>query len=151
VKHKCPHTRQIPKAAVIIRLINWLFIVSRPPQKYIWKHHNYRWRAANFRSMLSAQGLKMSREGSLLCHTCCDTGLGFCGLIQRTTPFSRLIVRHTRGCGESILTRILMGPHSVAFYNTQGLWRSYFEPDPHGPRHRQKSRSKSRCQNLRYQ
>jgi hypothetical protein len=33
-------------------------------------------------------------------------GLGFSGLIRRTAPFSRLL-RHTRGCGESILTRIL--------------------------------------------
>jgi hypothetical protein len=61
------------------------------------------------------------REGSLSCHTCCDTGADFFGLIQRTAPFSRLLhVRHTRGCGESILTRILTGPHSVASYDTQG-------------------------------
>jgi hypothetical protein len=48
----------------------------------------------------------LCREGSLSCHTCC---LGFSGLIRRTAPFSRLL-RHTRGCGGSILTRILMGP-----------------------------------------
>jgi hypothetical protein len=30
-------------------------------------------------------------------HTCCDTGLGFSGLIRRTTPFIRLLhVRHVR-------------------------------------------------------
>jgi hypothetical protein len=34
--------------------------------------------------------------------------LGFSGLIRRTAPFSRLL-RHTRGCGRSILTRILTG------------------------------------------
>jgi hypothetical protein len=34
--------------------------------------------------------------------------LGFSGLIRRTAPFSRLL-RHTRGCGGSILTRILTG------------------------------------------
>jgi hypothetical protein len=34
--------------------------------------------------------------------------LGFSGLILRTTPFSRLL-RHTRGYGGSILTRILTG------------------------------------------
>ena len=46
-------------------------------------------------------------------------GLGFSGLIRRTAPFSRLL-RHTRGCGGSILPRILTGPQSVAFYDTQG-------------------------------
>jgi hypothetical protein len=37
-------------------------------------------------------------------------GLGFSGLIRRTAQFSRLF-RHTRGCGGSILTRILAGPY----------------------------------------
>jgi hypothetical protein len=32
----------------------------------------------------------------------------FSGLIRRTAPFSRLL-RHTRGCGRPILTRILSG------------------------------------------
>jgi hypothetical protein len=36
--------------------------------------------------------------------------LGFSGLIRRTAPSSRLL-RHTRGCGEPILTRILTGPY----------------------------------------
>jgi hypothetical protein len=40
--------------------------------------------------------------------------LGFSGLIR-----SRLL-RHTRGCGKYIPTRILTGPHSVAPYDTQG-------------------------------
>jgi hypothetical protein len=44
----------------------------------------------------------LSREGSLTCHTCCATGPRFFGLIQRTVPFSSLL-RHTRGCGGSIL------------------------------------------------
>jgi hypothetical protein len=34
--------------------------------------------------------------------------LGFFGLIRRTAPYSCLL-RHTRGCGGSILTRILTG------------------------------------------
>jgi hypothetical protein len=36
----------------------------------------------------------------------------YCGLIRRTTPFSRLL-QHTRGCGGSILTRILTGPYKL--------------------------------------
>jgi hypothetical protein len=63
----------------------------------------------------------LSREGSLSCHTCC-----FSGFIRRTTPFSRLL-RHTRGCGESILTRILTCPHSVASYDTQRDVEDLFE------------------------
>jgi hypothetical protein len=37
--------------------------------------------------------------------------LGFPGLILKTAPFSRLL-RHTRGCGGYILTRILIGTFS---------------------------------------
>jgi hypothetical protein len=43
----------------------------------------------------------------------------FSCLIRRTVPFSRFL-RQTRGCGRSILTRILMCLLSVAFYDTQG-------------------------------
>ena len=50
----------------------------------------------------------LSREGTLSCHTCCDTGPRFSILIQRTGPFSRLL-RHTRGCWGLIITRILTG------------------------------------------
>jgi hypothetical protein len=35
-------------------------------------------------------------------------GIGFSGQIRRTAPFSHRL-RHTRGCGGSILTRILTG------------------------------------------
>jgi hypothetical protein len=42
-------------------------------------------------------------------------------------PFSCLL-RHTRGCGGRILTRILKGPHSVAFYGTQGDTEDLFFP-----------------------
>jgi hypothetical protein len=37
-----------------------------------------------------------SRQGSLSCHICCDTGPRFSGLIRRTAPFSRLF--DTRMC-----------------------------------------------------
>jgi hypothetical protein len=39
-------------------------------------------------------------------------GLGFSGFIRWTVPFSRLL-RHTRGCGGSILTRILTRLYKV--------------------------------------
>jgi hypothetical protein len=50
----------------------------------------------------------LSREGSLFATPVVTQGLGFFGLIRRTAQFIRLL-RHTRGCGESILTQILMG------------------------------------------
>jgi hypothetical protein len=66
--------------------------------------------------MLGAQGLWAGRD--LYRATPAVTrGLDFSGLIRRSTaPFSRLL-RHTRGCGGSILTRILTGPTS---FETQG-------------------------------
>jgi hypothetical protein len=62
---------------------------------------------ANFWHVLSAQGLWAGRV--LYRATPAVTrGLGFSGLIWRTASFSRLL-RHTRGCGGSFLTRILQG------------------------------------------
>jgi hypothetical protein len=46
--------------------------------------------------------------------------LGFSGLIRRTATFSRLL-RHMRGCGGSILTRILTGAQWDE-YQTSTLW-----------------------------
>jgi hypothetical protein len=53
-------------------------------------------------------------------------GLGFSGLIRRTAPFSRFLW-HTRGCGESILIRILTGLANEGlkiqdYLDAQGLW-----------------------------
>jgi hypothetical protein len=58
--------------------------------------------------MLGAQGLWAGRD--LYCTTPAVTrDLGFFfGLFRRTAPFSRLL-RHTRGCGGSILARIFTG------------------------------------------
>jgi hypothetical protein len=58
--------------------------------------------------MFGAQGLWAGRD--LYRATPVTRYLGFSGLIWRTTPFSRLL-RHTRGCGGSILTWILTGPY----------------------------------------
>jgi hypothetical protein len=89
-------------------LIDYLgFYVPLKNFSLIWRRHHCRWRAAKFRPMLGAQGLWAGRD--LYRTTPAVTrGLGCSGLIRRTAPFSRL-VRHTRGCGGSILTRILTG------------------------------------------
>jgi hypothetical protein len=84
-----------------------LFYVLLKNISLIWRRHHYRWRAAKFRPMLSARGLWAGRD--LYRATPAVTrGLGLSGLIRRTAPFSRLL-RHTRGCGGPILTRVLTG------------------------------------------
>jgi hypothetical protein len=92
-------------------LIDWLFTVLRPTQEFFTYIET---------SPLPVKGLKiwayarrsgpLSREGSLSCHTYCDSirDLGFSGPIRRTAPFSRLL-RYTRGCGGSIPTWISTG------------------------------------------
>jgi hypothetical protein len=109
---------------------SWLIIVLRPAQEFFTNMETspLPWRFAKFRPMVNAQGFWAGRD--LYRATPAVTReLGFPGLIRKTAPFSRLL-RHTRGYGKSI-TRILTGPHSVAFYDTQGMWRTYSNPYPH--------------------
>ena len=97
-------------------ILNWLidylrFYVPLKNISLIWRRHHYQWRAAKFRPMLGAQGLWAGRD--LYRATPAVTrGLGFFGLIRRTAPFSRLL-RYTRGCGGSILTRFCQNTHAV--------------------------------------
>jgi hypothetical protein len=59
---------------------------------------------------LSSTLRTFERAGDLYRATLAVTrGLGFSNLIRRAAPFSRLLL-HTRGCGGSILSRILTGP-----------------------------------------
>jgi hypothetical protein len=85
---------------------DWLIIYGFTSRSRIF-HICRRHRATKFRPMLGAQGLWAGRD--LYRATPAVTrGLGFSGLIRRNAPFSRLL-RHPRGCGGSILTRILTG------------------------------------------
>jgi hypothetical protein len=138
-------------------VIDWLFTVLCPAQRIfhvLWRRRFYRpvkgckiWAYALRSGPLSRD---LYRASSAV-----TRGLGFSGLIRRTAPFSRLL-RHTRGCWGSILTRILLGSLSVAYYDTQGVledlflpgssrvpyqspitthkgfWRTYSYPDPDG-------------------
>jgi hypothetical protein len=94
------------------KTLDWLidclrFYVPLKNFSLIWRRQHCRWRAAKFRPVLGAQGLWAGRD--LYRATPAVTrDLGFSGLIRRTAPFSHLL-RHTRGCGGSILTRILTG------------------------------------------
>jgi hypothetical protein len=94
--------------SIYIWLIDYLrFYVPLKNFSLIWGRHHCRWRAAKFRPMLGAQGLWAGRD--LYRATPATTrDLGFSSLIRRTAPFSRLL-RHTRGCGGSILTWIHTG------------------------------------------
>jgi hypothetical protein len=113
----CPWTDEL-----IDLLIDYLrFYVPLKNFSLIWRRLHYRWRAAKFRPMLVAQGLWAGRDLYRATPTV-TWDLGFSGLIRRTAPFSRLL-RHTRGCGGSILTRILTGLTSgyrLGFF--QGRW-----------------------------
>jgi hypothetical protein len=92
----------------MLDLLTYLFTVLRPIKNFllIWRCHHCRWRASKFWPMLGAQGLWVGRD--LYRATPAVTwDVGFYDLIWRTAPFSRLL-QHTRGCGGSILTWILM-------------------------------------------
>jgi hypothetical protein len=99
-----------------VRLIDYLrFYVPLKNFSLIWRRHHCPWRAAKSRPMLGAQGLWAGRDVYRVTPAV-TRGLSFFSLIRRTAPFSRLL-RHTRGCGGSILTRIL---------TTQGIVKSIF-------------------------
>jgi hypothetical protein len=90
--------------------IDWLYLVLRPVQEFF-----------TYTEMsplhLLVKGCKieayarrsgpLSREG-LSCHTCCNMGPQFFWSHLKDRPFSHLL-RHTRGCGGSILIWILTG------------------------------------------
>jgi hypothetical protein len=92
------------------RLIGYLrFYVPLKNILVIWRRHHCRWRLQNL-GLCSALALgPLSREGYFRATPAVTRDLVFFRLIRRTAPFSRLL-RHTRGCGGPILTRILTEP-----------------------------------------
>jgi hypothetical protein len=93
--------------SVVLEIDYLVFYVPLKNISLIWRRHHCWWRAAKFRPMLRVQGLWAGRD--LYRATPVVTrDFGFSGLIQRTAPFNCLL-RHTRGSGRPILTRILMG------------------------------------------
>jgi hypothetical protein len=74
----------------------------------IWRRHHCRWRAVNLGLCLAFRAFSRAGRDLDRATPAVTLGLGFSDLIRRTAPFSRLL-RHTRGCGGPILTRILMG------------------------------------------
>jgi hypothetical protein len=113
---------------------DWLFTVLRPAQEYFsyMETSSIPLKGYKIWFMLNAQGLWAGRDLYHATPAVTERGLSFSGLIQghSTAPFIRLL-QYTRGCGESILTCILMGPYSVTSYNTQGGVENLFLPGPH--------------------
>jgi hypothetical protein len=92
-------------------VIDILFYVQVKNISLIRRRRHCRWKDAKFKPMFGAQDLWAGRVPS---H-------------RKGTPFSPLL-RHTRVCGGSIPIRILMGPNSVAPYDTQGDAEDLFLP-----------------------
>jgi hypothetical protein len=78
---------------------------------WIIRRHHYRWRAAKFKPIRSALRA-LSREGSLSCHTCCDTGPRFFRFHPKDRPIQSPLTTH------------------------KGMWRIYSNPDPHGDKNK---------------
>jgi hypothetical protein len=103
--HLCFHSEFLKD--VFQWMIGWLFTVLRPAQEYFTHMKTS--------PLLGAKGLWAGR-GLYRVTPAVTRDLGFSGLIRRTAPFSRLL-RHTRGCGGSILARILTGYNSVVDFS----------------------------------
>jgi hypothetical protein len=92
------------------RSIDWLIIYSFTSHSRIfsllWRSHHCLWRASKFEPMFSTQSLGLESRSLYHATPVVTRGLCFPGVIWRTASFSRLL-RHTRGCTGSILTRIL--------------------------------------------
>jgi hypothetical protein len=113
-------------------IVGWFFNVLRPAQEYFTYMET---------SPLPVKGCKiqaygrrsgpLSREGSLSCHKCCDTGPRF----FRSHPKDRPILSpyDTPGGVENLF---LLGfsrvPFQSPFTTHKGMWRIYSNLDPHG-------------------
>ena len=69
----------------------WFLCPNRENLSLKWKirSHHYQWRAANF--VLNSNSLLLSNEGSLACHTYCDTGRPFIMVISEDPWLSHLL------------------------------------------------------------
>jgi hypothetical protein len=86
---------------------NLLFYAPLKNFSLLWKRHHNQRKAEKFRRMFGAQGLGAGRD--LYRATPAVTrDLRFSGLIRGNVPISHLL-RYTKECGGSILTRILTG------------------------------------------
>ena len=104
-----------------IWLIDWLFTVLRPTQEYF-TYMETSIAGEGLQNFGLCSALRAFEQGGIFImpHLLWHGGSFF--PVSSEGPPHRLnrLLRHTRECGRSILTRILTGPVSVAFYDTQG-------------------------------
>jgi hypothetical protein len=120
----CSKTFQIWKKH--FRLINWLYITLLRPVREYFTHMETPPLPVKGCKILaySRRSGSLNREGSLSCHTCCDTGPRFFPFHPKYRPT------------KSPLTTDL------------GMWRIYSNPDPHGSNmfEKQRKRNKQKIQ-----
>jgi hypothetical protein len=112
------YIKPITLFSTVVGWFNWLFTVLCPAQEFFTYMETSPLPEKS--SMLGAQGLWAGGIFIVPHLHAVTRNLVFFGLIRRTAPFSRLL-RYIRGCGESILTRILTGPfvtHSLQTVNS---------------------------------
>jgi hypothetical protein len=109
--------------------IDWLIIYGFTSRSRIFHLYGDVTIAGEGLPMFGAQGLWAGRD---LYHAtpAVTRDLGFSSLIRRTAPFSRLL-RHTRGCGGSILTQILTGEKTLNIEYFSNLCTIYVQVHCH--------------------
>jgi hypothetical protein len=112
------------KFELVSWLIDWFLLVYVPFRicSLLWKPNHCWWQGLCSLLRAFEQGEIFIMPHS--CHTCWPW---FFWSHPKDRPFIPLL-QHTRGCGGSILTRIIKGPHSVTSYNTQGDTEDLFLP-----------------------
>jgi hypothetical protein len=110
-------------------LIDWLIIYGFTSRSRIFHlYGDVTIAGEGLQNLGLCSALRTLEQGDLFRATPAVTrGLGFSGLIRSTAAFCRLL-RHTRGCGGFIPTRILTGSHSVTSYDKQGDAEDLFLP-----------------------
>jgi hypothetical protein len=89
--------------------IDWLFSILSPTQEFFIYMEMSPLPVKDCKIYAYARCIgPLSREGSLSCHTCCDTG-------------PRFFLSHLNDC-------LIQSPPSTH----KGMWRMYSNPDPHG-------------------
>jgi hypothetical protein len=74
----------------------------------------------------------LSREGSLSCHTCCDTGPQFFRSHPKDSPILSPLTTH-KGMWRIYSYLDPHGPPIQSPLTThKGVWRTYSNPNPHG-------------------
>jgi hypothetical protein len=110
------------------------FSVLRPSQEFFTYMETSPLSVKGFKIEAYARHLgPLSREGSLSCHTCCDTGPLFFRSHPKNHPHSAASCNTQQDVEDLFFrTLILTGTHSVASTTLKRILRNYSYLDPHG-------------------